>query len=95
VGSEHSRKEPSRQLIRWLFGTPTHDEAAIYSKITGVLLKSNKTVETKVFLKNILLFDERNRIRETSKIGKFSQLPTGKRVQKYKTKYHIKRIFLS
>jgi hypothetical protein len=27
VGSEHSRKEPSRQLIRWLFGTPVHDEA--------------------------------------------------------------------
>ncbi len=27
VESEHSRKEPSRQLIRWLFGTPTHDEA--------------------------------------------------------------------
>ncbi len=29
VGSEHSRKEPSRQLIRWLFGTPTHDEADV------------------------------------------------------------------
>ncbi len=27
VGSEHSRKEPSRHLICWLFGTPTHDEA--------------------------------------------------------------------
>jgi hypothetical protein len=27
VGSEHSRKEPSRQLIRWLFGTSTGPEA--------------------------------------------------------------------
>ncbi len=29
MGSEHSRKEPSRQLIRWLFGTATHDEAGV------------------------------------------------------------------
>ncbi len=53
MGSERSRKEPPRQLIRWLIGTPTHDEA--YKFILAIILEIKPKIKKFFFLnKNIV-----------------------------------------